>query len=100
MVSRTGFTGDLGYELWVRPSLALTLWDALYAAGRTTVFTPTAKPPPIWPDWKRALLCPIWNLIEALKTIHFEHDHTPFELSLGWLVDFKKPHFQWPQGLD
>ena len=30
---------------------------------------------------------------EALKTVHFEHDQTPFELSLGWLVDFKKPHF-------
>jgi aminomethyltransferase len=30
---------------------------------------------------------------EALKTVHFEHDQTPFELNLGWLVDFKKPHF-------
>ena len=30
---------------------------------------------------------------EALKTIHFQHDHSPFELGLGWLVDFKKPHF-------
>ena len=27
MVSRTGFTGDLGYELWIRPGLALDLWD-------------------------------------------------------------------------
>ena len=30
---------------------------------------------------------------EALKTIHFQHDQTPFELNLGWLVDFRKPHF-------
>ena len=30
---------------------------------------------------------------EALRTVHFEHDQTPFELSLGWLVDFNKPHF-------
>jgi aminomethyltransferase len=30
---------------------------------------------------------------EALKTVHFQHDQTPFELNLGWLVDFKKPHF-------
>ena len=33
MVSRTGFTGDLGYELWIRPELALDMWDELYAAG-------------------------------------------------------------------
>jgi aminomethyltransferase len=33
MVSRTGFTGDLGYELWIRSELALDMWDALYAAG-------------------------------------------------------------------
>ena len=30
---------------------------------------------------------------EALKTVHFEHDQTPLELNLGWLVDFSKPHF-------
>jgi aminomethyltransferase len=28
-----------------------------------------------------------------LRTVNFEHDQTPFELNLGWLVDFKKPHF-------
>ena len=33
MVSRTGFTGDLGYELWVKPELALDLWDDVYAVG-------------------------------------------------------------------
>ncbi|MFT4627210.1 MAG: aminomethyltransferase, partial [Myxococcota bacterium] len=32
-ISRTGYTGDLGYELWVRPDAALPLWDALAAAG-------------------------------------------------------------------
>ncbi len=34
MVSRTGFTGDLGYELWIDKALALDMWDALYAAGQ------------------------------------------------------------------
>jgi aminomethyltransferase len=32
-ISRTGFTGDLGYELWIEPDRALVLWDALFAAG-------------------------------------------------------------------
>ena len=33
MVSRTGFTADLGYELWIDPDKAEALWDALFAAG-------------------------------------------------------------------
>ena len=33
MISRTGFTGDLGYELWIDPAQAEALWDALFAAG-------------------------------------------------------------------
>ena len=32
-VSRTGFTGDLGYELWMSPADAEPVWDALMAAG-------------------------------------------------------------------
>ena len=32
-VSRTGFTGDLGYELWTRPEAAVDLWDRLLTAG-------------------------------------------------------------------
>ena len=38
-------------------------------------------------------IMPHMDFNEALKTVHFEHDHTPFELNLGWLVDFDKPHF-------
>src|SRR6202451_1241800 len=34
-VSRTGFTGDLGYELWMEPEAAEFVWDALMAAGRS-----------------------------------------------------------------
>ena len=33
-ISRTGYTGDLGYELWVDPKYAERLWDILMEAGR------------------------------------------------------------------
>ena len=33
MVSRTGFTGDLGYEVWVPPESAEALWDQLFELG-------------------------------------------------------------------
>ena len=34
MISRTGFTADLGYELWIDPARALDLFDALFEAGK------------------------------------------------------------------
>ena len=38
-------------------------------------------------------IMPFLDFTEAFKTVRFEHDQTPFELGLGWLVDFDKPHF-------
>jgi aminomethyltransferase len=33
VVSRTGYTGELGYEIWCHPSNAVELWEALLGAG-------------------------------------------------------------------
>jgi aminomethyltransferase len=93
MVSRTGFTGDLGYELWIEPKLALELWDSLYAAGADYGIQPFGEAATNMARLEAAFIMPGMEFNEALKTVHFEHDQTPFELSLGWLVDFKKPHF-------
>ena len=93
MVSRTGFTGDLGYELWIDPTLALELWDSLYAAGENYGIQPFGEAATNMARLEAAFIMPGMEFNEALKTVHFEHDQTPFELSLGWLVDFKKPHF-------
>ena len=93
MVSRTGFTGDLGYELWVKPELALKLWDQLYAAGEDYGIQPFGEEATNMARLEAGFIMPGMEFNEALKTIHFEHDQTPFELNLGWLVDFNKPHF-------
>jgi aminomethyltransferase len=93
MVSRTGFTGDLGYELWIAPQLALDLWDELYAAGSNYGIQPFGEAATNMTRLEAAFIMPGMEFNEALRTIHFEHDQTPFELSLGWLVDFNKPHF-------
>ena len=93
MVSRTGFTGDLGYELWIQPALALTLWDELYAAGEDYGIQPFGEAATNMARLEAAFIMPDMEFNEALRTVHFEHDQTPFELNLGWLVDFKKPHF-------
>jgi len=93
MVSRTGFTGDLGYELWIEPELALDLWDKLYAAGADFGIQPYGEAATNMARLEAAFIMPAMEFNEALRTIHFEHDQTPFELNLGWLVDFNKPHF-------
>jgi len=93
MISRTGFTGDLGYELWVSPHLALDLWDALYAAGADYGIQPFGEEATNMARMEAGFIMPAMEFNEALKTVHFEHDQSPFELSLGWLVDFNKPHF-------
>jgi len=93
MISRTGFTGDLGYELWIDPALALALWDALYAAGDDYGIQPYGEAATNMARLEAGFIMPAMEFNEALKTVHFQHDQTPFELNLGWLVDFKKPHF-------
>lgn len=93
MVSRTGFTGDLGYELWIRKGLALEMWDELYAAGADYGIQPFGEVATNMARLEAGFIMPGMEFNEALKTVHFEHDQTPFELNLGWLVDFNKPHF-------
>ncbi|EED34425.1 aminomethyltransferase [Luminiphilus syltensis NOR5-1B] len=93
MISRTGFTGDLGYELWIDAEYALPLWDALYEAGEDYGIQPYGEAATNMARLEAGFIMPYMEFNEAPKTINFEHDQTPLELNLGWLVDFKKPHF-------
>ncbi|WP_405242903.1 aminomethyltransferase family protein [Lentisalinibacter salinarum] len=93
MVSRTGFTGDLGYELWIPRHLGLQMWDDLYAAGADYGIQPYGEAATNMARLEAGFIMPAMEFNEALRTVHFEHDQTPFELNLGWLVDFRKPHF-------
>jgi glycine cleavage system T protein (aminomethyltransferase) len=89
-VTRTGYTGDRGYEIWVPVDGALDVWDAVFEAG---------EPYGIFPAGIRALDVARVEagliLIEAEYTsarhaIAPEQSYSPFELGLGRLVDFGK----------
>lgn len=99
MVSRTGFTGELGYELWVNRDLALTMWDDVYAAGEDYGIQPYGETATDMARLEAGFIMPYVDFTEALKTVHFAHDQTPYELNLGWLVDLDKPHFSGKQAL-
>ncbi|MEX0706724.1 MAG: aminomethyltransferase family protein [Woeseia sp.] len=93
MISRTGFTGDLGYELWIPRQHALELWDALYAAGEDFGIQPYGEAATNMARLEAGFIMPGMDFNEALQTVHYQHDQTPYELQLGWLVDLKKAHF-------
>ena len=99
IVSRTGFTGDLGYELWVEASAGINLWDKLYAAGENYGIQPYGEAATNMARLEAGFIMPYMEFNEALKTVNFQHDQTPFELNLGWLVDFKKPIFNGKEAL-
>ncbi len=93
MVSRTGFTGDLGYELWMSPEHAVTVWDELMAAGRTRGLRAIGSQALNMARIEAGFLMPNVDFVSAEHTIRMNRDRTPLELGLGWLVDFDKPHF-------
>lgn len=93
IVSRTGFTGDLGYELWVRSDLVLTMWDKLHAGGADHDIQAFGEEATNMTRLEAGLIMPEMEFNEALNTVNFRHDHSPPESGMDWIVDFDKPHF-------
>jgi aminomethyltransferase len=92
-VSRTGFTGDLGYELWVAPQDAIALWDALLAIGKSRGVRPIGSSALNLARIEAGFLAPNVDFVSAERTLRVGTARSPFELGLGWLVDFEKGHF-------
>ena len=94
LVSRTGYTGDLGYEVWVANDDALGLWDALIDAGEPYGLTPAGLDAM---DVTRIEAGFILNGIDYFSAIHSLIDPrkaSPYELSLGWAVHLKRDPFR------
>ncbi|HVO44931.1 MAG TPA: aminomethyltransferase family protein [Steroidobacteraceae bacterium] len=92
-VSRTGFTGDLGYELWMDPAHAERVWDLLMAAGQTRRIRPIGSRALNIARIEAGFLLPHLDFVSSTHTIRTGTDRSPLELGLAWLVDFNKPHF-------
>lgn len=93
MVSRTGFTGDLGYELWVDADHAEPLWDRLFAAGEVHRIKPLGSAGLEMLRIEAGFILAGADFMPAMHTVRPTHTRSPFELGLGWLVDFGKPVF-------
>jgi aminomethyltransferase len=93
MASRTGFTGDLGYELWVDPADAQPLWDALLEAGRVRTLRPVGSRALNIARLEAGFLLPNVDFVSSAHTLRNGTARSPLELGLGWCVDFGKGHF-------
>jgi aminomethyltransferase len=93
MISRTGFTADLGYELWIDPSKALQLWDALFEAGKLHGIRAIGTHALEQARIEAGYLAPYAEFLPSDETIRTGRSRSPLELGLEWLVDFKKPNF-------
>jgi len=85
-VSRTGYTGDLGYEIWMDAADAVRVWDALARAGDGHGLTPAG----IWAlDVARieaGLVMADIDYVSTHKALIPSQLSSPFELNLGWAV--------------
>jgi aminomethyltransferase len=93
MVSRTGFTGDLGYELWMRPEDAEGVWDALMQAGSECAIRPIGSRALNMARIEAGFLLPNVDFVSGERTLRVGTARSPLELGLEWLVDFNKGHF-------
>jgi aminomethyltransferase len=92
-ISRTGYTGDLGYELWVDAAQAVPLWDALIEAGTPYGVTPCGILALDMARIEAGLLLIEVDYISAHRALIERQMSSPFELSLGWTVALEKERF-------
>ncbi len=93
MVSRTGFTGDLGYEIWITPNKAELLWDRLFEAGKQFLIKPIGSYALDIARIETGFLQAGVDFVSSEEVIRPGRSRSPFELGLAWLVDFNKPLF-------
>ncbi|MEK7402854.1 MAG: aminomethyltransferase family protein [Gemmatimonadota bacterium] len=98
-ISRTGYTGDLGYEIWVDAANAVAVWDALMDVGSSYGICPAG----IWAlDIARieaGLVMLDVDYFSSHRALIEDQESSPYELSLGWTVSDAKGTFNGQQAL-
>jgi aminomethyltransferase len=92
-ISRTGFTGDLGYELWTTPDRALELWDLLTEAGAPWGVRPVGTQALDLARIEAGFIVAGMDFVPAGTALRPDRARSPFELGLGWMVDLDKGPF-------
>jgi aminomethyltransferase len=98
-ITRTGYTGDLGYEIWCENKDALAVYDALMESGENYQLIPAGLAAL---DVARIEAGFIMNGVDYFSANHClinSRKSTPFELGLGWSVNLERESFIGQQAL-
>ena len=92
-ISRTGYTGDLGYEIWMPWDSAVKVWDELMSKGRPFDIHPAGMVALDIARIEAGLILIEVDYISSKRALIVEQKYSPGEIGLGKLVDLKKENF-------
>jgi aminomethyltransferase len=92
-IARTGYTGDLGYEVFAEPDHCERIWDALMETGADYKMLPAGMVALDMVRIEAGLLLLDADFHSASDAMFEVEKTSPYELGLGWMVNQKKEHF-------
>src|SRR5262245_2892649 len=92
-ISRTGYTGDLGYEIWMPASSAVRVWDTLMQLGKPFDIKPTGMLALDVARIEAGLLLIDIDFFSSKKAMIPSQTYSPYEMGLGRLVNLDKARF-------
>ncbi|HEX2453520.1 MAG TPA: aminomethyltransferase family protein [Vicinamibacterales bacterium] len=98
-ISRTGYTGDLGYEIWIPARDAVKVWDVLMEKGRRFDIKPAGMLALDVARVEAGLLLIDVDFFSSKKALIPAQKYTPYEMGLGRLVSLDKGRFIGQQAL-
>jgi aminomethyltransferase len=99
-VSRTGYTGDLGFEIWVPAQDALQVWDAIMQAGAPRGLQAAGMLALDVARIEAGLMLIDVDYVPAKKALVESQTSSPYELDLAWAVNLQKEQFVGKQALE
>lgn len=93
LISRTGYTGDLGYEVFVSPDQAVDVWDSIMELSVDHQLRPAGTVALDLARLEGGLLLKDADYISSFQTAFSVQKTSPFELGLDWMVDLDKDFF-------
>jgi aminomethyltransferase len=90
-ITRTGYTGDLGYELWMAPDDACAVWDAVIAAGHDYGLQPAGLDAMDVTRIEAGFVLQGVDYVSAKNCITESLKSTPEDAGLGWTVKLDRP---------
>lgn len=98
-ISRTGYTGDLGYEIWVEWNQAVKIWDALMEMGKRFDIHPAGMLALDVVRIEAGLLLADVDYVSSKKALVSSQKYSPYELGFGRMVHLAKENFVGKQAL-